>query len=119
AYESMGVEEYANALTSAGPWTVKEVIPDVSILYARNDAYTYGNPFAANQGPVQFDELMLKYIDDEAVTYAALETGEIDWAPLPAQYLEQAKANPNIKIIEADGTDTYYLGMNNQYYPFN
>ena len=118
AYDTLGVEKYANALTSAGPWVVNDVIPDVSILYTRNDLYTYGNPFAANQGPVQFDELMIKYITDEAVTYAALETGEIDWAPLPPQFMEQAKANPNIAVLEANGYDTYYLGFNNTFYPF-
>jgi len=118
AYETLGAQEYANALTSAGPWIVKEIVPDVNIVYTKNEAYTYGNPFASNQGPVQFDELELKYINDEAVIYAALETGEIQWAALPAQYLEQARANPNIKIVEAEGTDTQYLGMNNQYYPF-
>ncbi len=118
AYEAMGPVEYANALTSAGPYTVEEIIPDVSITYAANPAYTYASQYAHNAGPVQFDELVLKYMNDEAVIYAALETGEIQWAPIPAQYLEQARSNANVKIIEAEGTDTQYLGMNNQYYPF-
>lgn len=118
AYETLGVEEYANALTSAGPYIVSEIIPDVSILYARNDLYTYANSYATNSGPVQFDELMIKYMNDDAVIYAALETGEIDFTSIPAQYLEQARANPNIKIVEAEGTDTQYLGFNNTYYPF-
>lgn len=119
AYESLGVQEYANSLTSAGPFVVDKIVPDVNIVYKKNEAYTYGNPFAVNQGPVQFEELELKYIKDDAVIYAALETGEIHWASLPAQYLEQARSNPDLKIVEAEGTDTKYLGMNNQYYPFN
>ncbi len=118
AYETLGQQEYANALTSAGPWTVSEIIPDVSILFERNDAYTYAVPFAANPGPVQFDELELKFMNDDAVIYAALETGEIQWSSIPAQFLEQAKSNPDIAIIEAAGTETLYLGFNNQYYPF-
>ncbi len=118
AYETLGQQEYANVLTSAGPWKVESITPDVNIVYSRNDLYTYGNPFASNEGPVNFEELELKYISDDAVMYAALETGEIHWAPIPAQFLEQAKSNPNITIVEAEGTNTQYLGMNNQYYPF-
>jgi peptide/nickel transport system substrate-binding protein len=118
AYEELGPEEYAQQLISAGPFIVTEQIPDVSISYVKNENYTYGNSFCQNPGVMPFDELVIKYISDEGVAYAALETGELDVAGIPPQYLEQARANPNIEVVESVTTSTRYFGMNNEFYPF-
>jgi peptide/nickel transport system substrate-binding protein len=119
AYQTLGPEKFAQALTSAGEFVVKEVIPDVSVLYDRNAEYNYGISSCANQGPPQFDQLLIKYINDTEVAYASLETGEVDIASIPPQYLEQAKANPNIGVIESVTTSTQYFGMNNEFHPFD
>jgi peptide/nickel transport system substrate-binding protein len=118
AYETLGPEEYAQQLISAGPFIVTEQIPDVSISYVANPDYTYGNSFCKNPGVMPFDELEIKYISDEAVAYAALETGEVDMVGIPPQYLQQAYDNPNIEVVESVTTSTRYFGMNNEFYPF-
>jgi peptide/nickel transport system substrate-binding protein len=119
AYETLGPEQYAQELISAGEFIVKEQIPDVSILYDRNTDYNWGSSACVNQGPPQFDQLLIKYISDTEVAYAALETGEVDIVGIPPQYLEQAKANPNITVIESVTTTTNYFGMNNEFHPFD
>jgi peptide/nickel transport system substrate-binding protein len=119
AYQELGPEKYAQALTSAGEFVVKEVIPDVSILYDKNTEYDYGISSCKNQGPPQFDQLLIKYINDTEVAYASLETGEADIVSIPPQYLQQAKDNPNIGVIESVTTTTNYFGMNNEFHPFD
>ncbi|MCJ7623460.1 MAG: ABC transporter substrate-binding protein, partial [Anaerolineaceae bacterium] len=49
----------------------------------------------------------------------SLETGEIQIAPIPPQYMENALANPDIEVISAVDTTTGYFGMNNQFAPFD
>ena len=119
AYETLGPEQYAQELISAGEFVVKEVIPDVSILYEANQDYHYGVSACVNQGPPQFDQLLIKYINDTEVAYATLETGESDIVAIPPQYLDQARANPNIEVIESVTTTTNYFGMNNEFHPFD
>ena len=68
---------------------------------------------------MQIDQLVIKYIGDESVTYAALETGEVTFASVPPQFLEDAQANADIEVFEAVQTTLYYFGMNNQFPPFD
>jgi peptide/nickel transport system substrate-binding protein len=119
AYETLGPDKYSEALTAAGYFTVKEIVPDVSILFDKNPDYHWGASACVNQGPVQFDQLLIKYISDEEVSYASLETGEVDISPIAPQYLVQAKANPNIEVISSVTTTTNYFGMNNEFHPFD
>jgi peptide/nickel transport system substrate-binding protein len=105
AFEELGTDAYSQALTAAGPYYVEEIIPDVHILYKRNDNYNFGPAYCKNQGPYDFDEVLLKYIADDEVIYAALETGEIHLGPIAPQYLQNAT--------------TGYFGMNNGFAPFD
>ena len=119
AYEEMGPEVYAQNLISCGPWKVTEIIPDVSITYVKNEDYNWGPAYLENTGPMQIDQLVIKYIGDESVTYAALETGEVTFASVPPQFLGDAQANADIEVFEAVQTTLYYFGMNNQFPPFD
>ncbi|MBI9046297.1 MAG: hypothetical protein JEZ06_17525 [Anaerolineaceae bacterium] len=119
AYEELGPDAYSQQLIAAGPWTVTEIIPDVSITYAANPDFAWAPSYAENQGALNYDSLLIRYIGDEAVTYAALETGEIDIASIPPQFLPDAQANENIEIVEAVETTLSYLGINNEFPPFD
>ena len=119
AYEEMGPDVYAQNLISCGPWKVKEIVPDVSITYVKNEDHTWGPAFLENTGPMQIDELVIKYISDESVTYAALETGEVQLASVPPQFLGDAQANENIEVFDAVTTTLAYFGMNNEFAPFD
>jgi peptide/nickel transport system substrate-binding protein len=79
----------------------------------------WGPSYFDNKGPVHFDELYIKFISDESVIYAALETGEATLASLPTQFLDKAKTNP--KLVVGNGIDwsDWYLGMNDSKAPFD
>lgn len=119
AYQEKGPDAFAQAPVGSGPWIVKEIVPETSVLYERNPDYAWSLPWFENRGAPYPDEFLIKYMTDEAVTYAALETGEIHIAPIPPQFLEQARSNPNITIVEGQENGGTYLGFNCEFPPFD
>ncbi len=119
AYQEKGADAFAQAPVGSGTWIVKEIVPETSVLYTRNPDYAWAPAWYDNKGAMYPDEFFIKYMGDEAVTYAALEAGEIHIAPVPAQFLEKARANPNIAIIEGQENGGTYLGFNTEFAPFD
>jgi len=116
AYELYGPDNYSMHLTAAGPWIVSEVVPENYIHYVVNPDFNWEpTNYYDNTGPVNIPEYEIRFMSDPEVIYASLETGEITIAGIPTAYLEQARANPDITIVEGVETTLHYLGMNNQY----
>ncbi|MCL4562748.1 MAG: ABC transporter substrate-binding protein [Chloroflexi bacterium] len=121
AYQKLGPDKFAQAPVGAGAWTVKEIVPDTSVLYTRNEDYNWApTSIYKNPGPAYPDSFLIKYMSDQAVEYAALETGELTVLPnIPPQSLPQAQANKNITIVKGQENGGVYLGFNTQKAPFN
>jgi peptide/nickel transport system substrate-binding protein len=120
AYQALGPDKFAQAPVGSGPWKVKQITPDNSIVYERYDGYTAWPSYFQNRGAAYPDTFQIKYLGDEQVEYASLETGESNILPiLPGQFLDQAKANPNIAIEKGQENGGVYLGFNTQYPPFD
>ncbi len=121
AYTSIGATNFARAPVGSGPWQVTEITPAKTISYTRNEAYSWWNPgIYANQGPVFPDKLVFNYLGDPQTEYNALETGEIAILPgISSQFLDQARANPNIVIVQGQEAGGTYLGFNTQNKPFD
>jgi peptide/nickel transport system substrate-binding protein len=120
AYKALGPDKFAQAPVGSGPWKVKEIIPDNSVLYERYDDYKAWPSYFTNRAAAYPDTFLVKYMGDEQVEYASLETGESTILPyLPGQFLDQAKANPDIAIEKGQENGGVYLGFNTQYAPFD
>lgn len=119
AYEKLGPDDFARSPVGAGPWKVKTITENTSILYERYEDYNWGPSYLDHQTAVYPDSLLIKYIPDESVRFAALETGEVHISPIPPQFLEKAKANKNITINEGLETGITYLGFNNEFKPLD
>ncbi len=121
AYQEKGPDNFAQAPVGAGAWTVKEIVPNNSVTYTRNESYAWAPPsIYENKGAVYPDTLTFKYMSDEQVQYAALETGEIALLPaVPSQFLDKAKTNPNITLVQGQEAGGTYLGFNTQFKPFD
>jgi peptide/nickel transport system substrate-binding protein len=119
AYQELGPDAFAQTPVGSGPWMVKEIVPEASILYTRNPDYAWPSSWFENKGPAYPDEFLIKYMTDEAVTFASLEAGEIHIAPIPPQFLEQAQADPNIEIVKGQEAGGTYLGFNTEFAPFD
>jgi len=120
AYEKWGPDNYSMHLEAAGPWIVSEVVPENYIHYVANPDFNWEDPnFYTNTGALAIPEMEIRYMNDPEVIYASLETGELTIAGIPTAYLEQARANPDITIVEGVEATLHYFGMNNQFVPLD
>jgi peptide/nickel transport system substrate-binding protein len=120
AYQTLGPDKFAQAPVGAGPYEKPVIVPNASYTYSRNEAYNWAPSIFDNKGPAYPDQYVVKFIGDNQTAFAALETGEINVLPgIPAQFLDQAKADPKITIVQGAETGGTYLGFNTQYPPFD
>ena len=118
-YEKLGKDNFGREPIGTGPWIAKEIVENDHVLYVRNPDYKWAPSFYENKGPVYPDELYLKFVTDQAVNYAALETGEATLIGLPAQFLAQAEANKDLSVTNGIDWSDWYLGVNNSKAPFD
>lgn len=111
AYEEQGVDNFGLNPVGTGPWIPVEIVPNDHVLYKKNPDYTWG-PAYTNGQPAAADFFEIVFNTDQSVAYSALETGEITWTSLPAQFLESASANPDIVVNKGTTGSLYYLGIN-------
>jgi len=88
-----------------------EIVENSYVLYEANPNYTWGPEYTSGEPP-KLDQVEIRFITDEAVTYAQLETGEATLISVPSQYLEAAQTNPDITIVQGIDWTTRYLGWN-------
>jgi peptide/nickel transport system substrate-binding protein len=111
AYEAEGQDGFGRAPVASGPWKPVEIVENQYVRYVANESYTWGPNYTSGQPP-KIKELEIRFITDEAVTYAALETGEASLIYIPSQYIETAKANPDITLATGIDWTLRYLGWN-------
>jgi len=119
AYKTLGGDKFASTPVGSGQWKVKEITPDVSILYERNEDYNWGPAWYDNKGAAYPDTFLIKYFSDNAVMYSSFEAGEVQVATIPPEFLAKARENKNITIVEGQDTGSTYLGFNCEYKPFD
>jgi peptide/nickel transport system substrate-binding protein len=109
AYEALGFDEFGLAPVGTGAYIPIEIVPNDHVLYERNPDYTWG---LGSGGPAVVDFFEIKYLPDEAVAYAALETGEATYIDLPAQFLATAQENADMVVNKGTSGSLNYLGIN-------
>jgi peptide/nickel transport system substrate-binding protein len=120
AYQTLGPDKFAQAPVGAGPWMTPVIAPNASYTYVRNPDYNWAPDVFSNKGPVFPDKFEVKFVADDQTAFAALQTGEINvLASIPSQFLDQAKADSKITIVQGAETGGNYLGFNTQYPPFD
>lgn len=119
AFAAAGAENFGTQPVGSGPWVLKEQTPNSALLFARNPLYAWGPPFVTNPGAPYPAELQIKYFKDVNAAYLALQTGEVQIAPIPADAVAEAQQNPNLKLELASTAGLEYLGFNTEQPPFN
>ncbi len=114
AYEKIGADGFAYNPVGTGMWKPVEIIQGSSISYVPNKDYNWSPPYIPVQGPSKFDDFVIRFLADESISYAMLETGEAQIGRVAPQYLEKAQADPNLEVIEGLATTLTYLGINNE-----
>ncbi len=113
AYEALGMDDFGLSPVGTGPWIPTEIVPNDHVTYKRNPDYTWGLEYTNGQ-PAAADFFEIRFNTDQSVAYASLETGEVAFTDLPAQFLSSAEANSNIIVNKGTSGSLYYLGINYQ-----
>jgi len=93
-------DQYGRNPVGVGPWKMESWKSGDSITLIQNDAYRWATPFFKNQGPPRPDKLVLKLIRNPQTAVAALESGTIDIADLPAKDAKKFKNNNRFTVLE-------------------
>lgn len=101
-------EGYADRHTNGtGPFKLEVYKADVETRLVKNQDWWGG---AEN---IALDKVIFKPVASDSTRMAGLLSGEFDLiAPVPLQDIKRAKNNSGLKILEANGLLTVYLGMN-------
>ncbi len=91
-------DNYGRNPSSVGPWKFKEWVTGSSITLVKNPDFNWTAPFFKNQGPPYPDELVVKYIPEDATRMAALEAGEIDIVTVAPTEIDRFKDDPRFEI---------------------
>ncbi|MED2255024.1 ABC transporter substrate-binding protein [Brevibacillus parabrevis] len=95
-----------------GPWKFESWKTGESITLVRNDDYQWAAPFVKNQGPVRPDKLVIKFIKDNQTLIAALDSGTIDIAGVPAKDVKKYKDDKDFTVLEGMQPVESFIGMN-------
>ncbi|WP_429841651.1 ABC transporter substrate-binding protein [Brevibacillus sp. FIR094] len=93
-------DQYGRNPVGVGPWKMESWKSGDSITLIQNDAYRWATPSFKNQGPPWPDKLVLKLIRNPQTAVAALESGTIDIADLPAKDAKKFKNNNGFTVLE-------------------
>jgi peptide/nickel transport system substrate-binding protein len=119
AYQKFGADNYGQNPVGTGPFVVKSQIANDHRTLARNPDYTWPAPFFNNKAAAYPDTFVVKQVTDNATMYSALETGQVQVAPIPGQFLDQARKNSNLTVVQGIDNGIQYVGFNTQYPPFD
>jgi peptide/nickel transport system substrate-binding protein len=86
-------KDFGRAPVGTGPFMFKEWKAKDHVTLVRNPNWKFGP--LTNKGPAYLDEITYKFIPEDAVRYAVLETGEVDAIEdVPPQNVDDIKKNP-------------------------
>lgn len=93
--------DYGRNPVGTGPWQFVSWVSGQEIVLERNPDFTWGPEFLANTGPVQLERLVMRIVPDDASRVAALEAGELDYAPIPGTAYQRFADNPAFTVLRS------------------
>jgi peptide/nickel transport system substrate-binding protein len=99
-------EEWLNQNSAGtGPFVLKSWVAETEVVVEKFEDYW--------RGPAFFDRVIYRNIPETATQKLTLEAGGIDLAvEISSDQVEALKANPEIKVVEGQGTDMFFLLCN-------
>jgi len=105
-------EDYAKNPVGTGPFVFEEHYYGDKVIITKFDDYF--------EGPAGVDKVIYRAIPEDATRVVEMESGGLDIIyNLPPQELERLSNNDDLKIIEALGQSTLYMGFNAEVKPFD
>jgi ABC-type transport system substrate-binding protein len=99
-------------MNGTGAFALDEWRRGDSVIYSRNDTY-WGEPAAAAQGVLRWNSEAAARLQElqAGTTHGIDNVGPTDF--------ETVRNDPNLQLVERPGLNTFYLGFNNRFPPFD
>lgn len=86
----------ATSPVGSGPFVVESFTPNDSVVLTRRDDYDWAPATALHEGPAYLDELVFRFVPEDAVRTGLLGSGEADVvAPLPSLDIDSIESSDN------------------------
>ena len=120
-FEKVGADNFGQNPQGAGTgaYMVTEQVANDHRTLKRNPDYAWAPPWYDNRAAAYPDQVVVKQLADEATTFAALQTGQVQVVPLASQFLDQARKDPNIAVVQGLDNGIQYIGFNTEHAPFD
>ncbi|HVU11758.1 MAG TPA: ABC transporter substrate-binding protein [Phototrophicaceae bacterium] len=120
AYQKEGKDNFGTAPVGAGPFELEKLTPNSDILMKRNPDFDWApKSLYSDPGPVGLDELDVNFLDEDQTVLAALQTGELTAAGIPAANLTDVENDPNITVSKGALQEIRYVGFNTSKAPWD
>ncbi len=105
-------KQFAQAPIYTGPFKFESQDADRIVLSA-NDRYWAGRP--------HIDRVVFRFIPSSKAAIDSLLKGEVDYVPVLGDptFLERARENPQVKLVQVPGLNVFYLGFYTERPPLN
>lgn len=100
AAEEHGLSQFDRVLTGAGPFVLDEWVPNDRIVFSKWEDYGGWNPIMDHEGAAYLDSITIRFIGEDAVRAAMLETGDVHIVrELPAANVEDYEDREGYELI--------------------
>ncbi len=100
AAEEHGLAGFDRHLVGTGPFVLEEWVPNDRIVFSRWDDYGGWNAIMDHEGPAYLDSITIRFIGEDAVRAAMLETGDAHIIrELPAANVEDYEGRDGYELI--------------------
>lgn len=106
-FEEVGSEEFGRHPIGTGPFVFESYTPGDKIVYTRNENYWGDKP--------NYGKLVVKQYSEENTRVAALQAGDIDFAPISSNSVQILDGFNGVRVEKADYTSTLGLFISGTY----
>ncbi len=100
AAEEHGLDGFDRFLIGAGPFVLEEWVPNDRIVFRKWEDYGGWNAVQDHEGPAYLDSVTIRFIGEDAVRAAMLETGDVHIVrELPAANVEDYEDREGFELI--------------------
>ncbi len=100
AAEEHGLAGFDRFLVGAGPFVLEEWVPNDRIVFRKWEDYGGWNAIQDHEGPAHLDSVTIRFIGEDAVRAAMLETGDVHIVrELPAANVEDYEDRAGFELI--------------------
>lgn len=111
--EEIGIDDFNRKPIGSGPYKFASWADETDIIYEGHQEHW--NIQADGGPPAYLDTVRLRFIPDQVVLPAALQSGEIDLIEEPFQVFQELLDDPNIEVVKNPGAAIVNLVWNHAY----